>query len=94
MVVGELVEYLREHIALGYDLHELKLQLLRYGHSARTVEDALEVIRKDALDKLPSPSLPLHVSSSAHTWLVLPAVLFVVLFSIAVVIALLRNPVL
>ncbi len=92
MVVGDLVEYLREHLALGYDLHELKLQLLRYGHSPKTVEAALEVIRNDALDRLPSPSLPSHISSSAHVWLLLPAVLFVMLFSIAVVIALLRSP--
>ncbi len=94
MVVGDLVEYLREHLALGYDIHELKLQLLRYGHSPKTVEEAMEVIKSDALGGLPQPPLPSHVSSSAHIWLVLPAVLFVMLFSIAVVLALLRNPVL
>jgi len=92
MVVGDLVEYLREHLALGYDLHELKLQLVRYGHSPKTVEEALEVLKKDALNALPSPPLPGHVPSAAHIWLLMPALLFVVLFSIGLIVTLLRNP--
>lgn len=92
MVVGDLVDYLREHLALGYDLHELKLQLVRYGHSPAMIEEALDILKKEALDSLPSPSVPRHVPSTAHIWLLAPALLFVLLFSIAMVAALLRNP--
>ncbi len=91
MVVGDLVEYLREHVALGYDINELKLQLVRFGHSAKNVEEALDILKKDALNELTSPSLPKHVNSSAHTWLLMPAVLFVLLFSIGAIVFVLRN---
>jgi hypothetical protein len=91
MVVGDLVDYLRQHLQLGYDIHELKLQLVRFGHSPKMVEEALEVVRKDALEGLPAPPLPLHVPSKAHVWLLTPALLFVMLFSIGVIVALLRN---
>lgn len=94
MVVGELVDYLREHLALGYELHDLKLQLVRYGHSPKMVEEALDILKKDALNALPSPSVPVHVPSTAHIWLLMPALLFVFLFSIAIVVSLLRNPLL
>ena len=92
MVVGDLVNYLREHIALGYDIHELKLQLIRYGHSAKNVEEAMAILKEDALNKLPQPPLPAGSSVSAHTWLLMPAVLFVLLFSIGVIVFVLRNP--
>jgi len=92
MVVGDLVEYLREHLELGYDIHELKLQLVRYGHSAKNVEEALDVLRKDALNGLPSPSLPEHIATAAHIWLLMPAMLFVLMFSIGLIMFFLRNP--
>ncbi len=92
MVVGDLVEYLREHLQLGYDLAELKLQLVQYGHSPAMVNEAVEIIKKDALNTLPSPPLPGHVPSTAHIWLLTPALLFVLVFSIAMLAALLRNP--
>jgi hypothetical protein len=92
MVVGELVEYLKEHLELGYDINELKLQLVRYGHSPKTVEEALEVIRKEALSELPQPPLPGHIATSAQIWLLTPALLFVLLFSIGVIAFILRNP--
>jgi hypothetical protein len=92
MVVGDLVEYLREHLALGYDLHELKLQLVRYGHSAKMVEEALDVLKKEALNDLPSPPLPHATWRSAHAWLLAPAVLFMLVVAIGLVVALLKNP--
>jgi hypothetical protein len=91
MVVGDLVDYLKEHIALGYDINELKLQLVRYGHSAKNVEEALEILRKDALNGLPQPPLPQGSSVAAHTWLLMPAILFVLLFSIGMIVYVLRN---
>lgn len=92
MVVGDLVEYLREHIALGYDLSELKLQLVRYGHSAKNVEEALDVVRRDALSELPQPPLPGHIPSSAATWVLTPVLLFVMILAIGMIAFLLRNP--
>lgn len=92
MVVGDLVDYLREHLALGYDVHDLMLQLVRYGHSPKMVEEALGIIKKEALDDLPSPSIPRPVSSQARIWLLIPALLFMLFFSIAMVASLLRNP--
>lgn len=92
MVVGDLVGYLREHLALGYDINELKLQLVRYGHSPKMVNEAMEVIKREALDDLPSPSLPKSVPSMAHVWLVMPALLFALLFSIAIIVQILQNP--
>ena len=89
MVVGDLADYLREHLALGCDLHDLKLQLVRYGHSPKMVEEALDILRKDALRELPAPPVPDETQSMAHVWLITPAVLFVLLFSIAVVASLL-----
>lgn len=94
MVVGDLMDYLREHLALGYNLHDLKLQLVRYGHSPKMVEEALGVLKKEALDAIPSPSLPSHVPSRARTWLFMPAMLFMLLFTIAIVVSLLKNPLL
>ncbi len=94
MVVGDLMQYLREHLALGYDIHDLKLQLVRYGHSPKMVEEALDILKKEALDSLPTPSLPRYASSIAHIWLLAPALLFVLIFSIAIVVSLLRNPLL
>lgn len=91
MVIGDLVEYLQEHIALGYDLHELKLQLVRYGHSAKNVEEALDVIRKDALNGLPQPPLPGQIPSSASIWIFMPALLFALLLGIGVIAFMLRN---
>ncbi|MEM4246903.1 MAG: hypothetical protein QXR48_01340 [Candidatus Woesearchaeota archaeon] len=91
MVVGELVDYLKEHLALGYDIHELKLHLVRYGHSPKNVEEALEILKREALNELPQPPLPPTSSVSAHTWLLMPAILFVLLFSIGVIVFLLRN---
>jgi hypothetical protein len=92
MVVGELVEYLKEHLELGYDINELKLQLVRYGHSAKNVEEAVEVLRKEALSELPSPSVPSSFSSAAHMWLLTPALLFVLMVSIGLLVYLIRNP--
>ncbi len=92
MVVGDLVDYLREHLALGYDINELKLQLVRYGHSPKMVNEAMDVIRREALDGLPAPSIPKNMTSLAHVWLVMPALLFVLLFSMAVIVKLLQNP--
>ncbi|MEM4239927.1 MAG: hypothetical protein QXM31_02745 [Candidatus Woesearchaeota archaeon] len=92
MVVGELVEYLKEHLALGYDLHELKLQLVRYGHSPKNVEEALEILKKEALSSLPQPPLPSHVPPAAQSWLLTPALLFILLLSIGVIVYFLRNP--
>jgi hypothetical protein len=92
MVVGDLVDYLREHLALGYDVHELKLQLVRYGHSPKMVNEALEILKKEALDALPPPDMPDHIPSAAHLWLLAPALLFVLMFSIAIIASLLRNP--
>ncbi len=92
MVVGDLVDYLREHLAIGYDVHDLKLQLVRYGHSPKMVEEALDILKKEALDALPSPSLPGSVPSQAHIWLLMPALLFILFFSITMVVSLLRNP--
>ncbi len=91
MVVGDLVDYLKEHVALGYDIDELKLQLVRFGHSAKNVEEALDIMRKEALNELPQPPLPNQVNSSAHTWLLMPAILFVLLFSIGMIVFVLRN---
>ncbi len=92
MVVGELVDYLKEHLELGYDINELKLQLVRYGHSAKNVEEAMEILRKEALGSLPQPPLPEGSSVSGQTWLLTPALLFVLVFSIGVIVYLLRNP--
>jgi len=91
MVVGDLVDYLREHLALGYEINDLKLQLVRYGHSPKMVEEAMEIVRKDALAELPAPPVPGGIASMAHVWLITPALLFVMLFSVAVVVALLRS---
>lgn len=91
MVVGDLVDYLRTHLSLGYDLHELKLQLVRYGHSPKMVEEAMGILKKDALAELPAPPMPDSPPSMAHIWLITPALLFVLMFSIAVVVALIRS---
>lgn len=94
MVIGDLVDYLREHLALGYELSELKLQLVRYGHSPKMVAEAIDVLKREALGALPSPAIPYAIGSVAHVWLLAPAALFVLLFSIAVVVSLLKTPVL
>lgn len=91
MVVGDLVDYLREHLELGYDIADLKLQLVRFGHSPKIVEEALHVLKNEALHALPSPPVPRDFSSKANVWLIAPAVLFALLFSIGVVVSLLRN---
>ena len=92
MVVGDVVDYLREHLALGYDIHELKLQLVRYGHSSKTVEDAIDVLKREALAALPQPPVPVSESSSkAHIWLLTPAALFAFLFAVAVMVSLLKT---
>jgi len=93
MVVSELVEYLREHVALGYSVDDLKLQLVNFGHSTKNIEEAMNVLSQEALESLPAPSLPGGVSSMAHFWLLAPAMLFMLLFSIGVVVAVLRTPV-
>ena len=92
MVVGDLVEYLKEHLELGYNINDLKLQLVSYGHSPKIVDEALDVLRVEALDSLPSPNIPQQMPSTAHIWLLAPAVLFVLLFSIGVIVNLLKNP--
>jgi hypothetical protein len=93
MVVGDVVDYLREHLALGYDPHELKLQLVRFGHSPKTVEEASDILRREALASLPAPAVPvLRSPSIAHFWLLAPVVLFVLMFSVGVVVSLLRAP--
>lgn len=81
MVIVDLVDYLKEHLALGYDISQLKLHLLRYGHSARTVNDAVEVLKREALNSLPPPPLPRSISTSAGIWLVAPITVFALLFS-------------
>jgi hypothetical protein len=91
MAASELVEYLREHLGLGYGIDELKLQLVRYGHPAVAVNEAVEAVKKEALDSLPSPGVPLRMQSSANAWLFAPALLFVLLFSIGVIVAILRS---
>jgi hypothetical protein len=91
MVIGDVVDYLREHLELGYDVADLKLQLVRFGHSPKIVEEALRVLKNEALHALPSPPVPGSISSKANVWLIAPAVLFALLFSIGVIVALLRN---
>ena len=83
---------MKEHLELGYDLHDLKLQLVQYGHSPKMVEEAMSVLKYEALDSLPTPSVPKNMPSTAHIWLLAPAFLFVLVFSIAVVVSLLRSP--
>lgn len=91
MVIGDLVDYLREHLSLGYDISELKLHLVRYGHSPKMVEEAVDVIKKEALSQLPSPTVP-GSFSRANIWLITPAILFALLFAIGVIVSLLKNP--
>ena len=92
MAVGDVVEYLREHLALGYDIAELKLQLVRFGYSPKMVEEALTALSAEALENLPQPPLPEQPMSRAHIWLLTPVILFVLLFSISIIVSLLRNP--
>ncbi len=92
MVIGDLVGYLKEHLELGYNINDLKLQLVSYGHSPKIVDEAMDVLKMEALDSLPAPMIPQEIPSTAHIWLVAPAILFVMLFAVGVIVNLLQNP--
>lgn len=79
---GELIRYLKEHLDLGYPLDELKLHLASYGLPTKTINKAVSVVKEDALSSMPAPPLPQDWSSTAHVWLLMPAVFFVFIFGV------------
>ena len=56
MVSKELIKYVKEHIAAGFSVEDIKLELVKHGHPVADVEDALSEIPAQKKEK-PKSSL-------------------------------------
>lgn len=51
MVSKELINYVKEHVAAGFSVEDIKLELVKHGHPVADVEDALSEIPAQKKEK-------------------------------------------